>query len=75
MVSLYDPDRQVSKTATECFNLAFVTDKKKETVWGELSKDIRTYILEILQNETPRSISMDPVELSSWRGAGGLIVR
>jgi len=61
VVSLYDSDRQVAKTAIECFNAAFETDAKKKSVWGNLSEDIRLYILNILRNENARSISIRPL--------------
>lgn len=65
VVSLFDPDRQVSKTAIEGFNNCFETEKKKQSVWGNLSKDIRKYILDILKNENARTISIYTI-LENW---------
>ena len=57
MTSLFDPDRQVLRAATESFNTVFDTEKKREIVWEKYSDDVLKYIMDVLMNETAKTIS------------------
>jgi len=58
MTSLSDLDRSVARAAAESFNTIFDTDKKREIVREKYSQDVYKYIIDVLSNETAKTISL-----------------
>jgi len=56
--AVYDSDRQVSRAAQDSFVGIFDTEKRREIVKEKYGEDVLRYILQVLENESARTISM-----------------
>jgi hypothetical protein len=57
LTSLYDSDRTVARAATETFNTIFDTEEKRQTVVQKYGDEVFKYIMQVLANETAKTIS------------------
>jgi E3 ubiquitin-protein ligase listerin, N-terminal domain len=61
MTAQYDLDRVVARAATESYTIVFNTGKKREIIRKNYYHDVYSYIMDVLRNETAKTISLSCV--------------